>query len=109
MEYGSNNVSRFLWLLSTGFGSLNILFVIFVGFVCFFVFRDFANHFLILFWTFSAGNYFGLFMTLIVLILVGRAAFVFPLSALSNYMRKSSDTKITFRQQVISSSYNVMC
>ncbi|XP_024389243.1 sodium/hydrogen exchanger 1 isoform X2 [Physcomitrium patens] len=49
----------------------------------------------------TAGNYFGLFMTLIVLILVGRAAFVFPLSALSNYMRKSSDTKITFRQQIM--------
>jgi len=49
----------------------------------------------------NAGESFGLFMTLIVLILIGRAAFVFPLSVLSNYMRKSSNTKIGFRQQII--------
>jgi len=47
------------------------------------------------------GQSFGLFSTLLVLILVGRAAFVFPLSALSNYIRKSSNTKIGIRQQVI--------
>ncbi|XP_018634349.1 sodium/hydrogen exchanger 1-like isoform X1 [Nicotiana tomentosiformis] len=35
------------------------------------------------------------------LILLGRAAFVFPLSFLSNLMKKSSEEKITFRQQVI--------
>ncbi|KAL3381781.1 hypothetical protein AABB24_001732 [Solanum stoloniferum] len=35
------------------------------------------------------------------LILLGRAAFVFPLSFLSNLMKKSSEQKITFRQQVI--------
>lgn len=35
------------------------------------------------------------------LILLGRAAFVFPLSYLSNLMKKSSEEKITFRQQVI--------
>lgn len=49
----------------------------------------------------SSGDYFGLFFTIITLVLVGRAAFVFPLSALANYMRKSSDTKITFRQQIV--------
>ncbi|KAK6804862.1 hypothetical protein RDI58_002646 [Solanum bulbocastanum] len=38
---------------------------------------------------------------LMVLILLGRAAFVFPLSFLSNLMKKSSEEKITFRQQVI--------
>ncbi|KAL3349477.1 hypothetical protein AABB24_022543 [Solanum stoloniferum] len=36
------------------------------------------------------------------LILLGRAAFVFPLSFLSNLMKKSSEEKITFRQQVCS-------
>nr|ADK74832.1 Na+/H+ antiporter [Arachis hypogaea] len=35
------------------------------------------------------------------LVLVGRAAFVFPLSFLSNLAKKSSSEKITFRQQVI--------
>ncbi|KAG0582840.1 hypothetical protein M758_3G092200 [Ceratodon purpureus] len=49
----------------------------------------------------NAGQSFGLFATTLMLILVGRAAFVFPLSALSNYMRKSSDTKISFRQQIV--------
>ncbi|CAM6008146.1 unnamed protein product, partial [Sphagnum balticum] len=49
----------------------------------------------------TLGQSFGLFSTLLVLILVGRAAFVFPLSALSNYIRKSSNTKIGIRQQVI--------
>ncbi len=49
----------------------------------------------------SLGQSFGLFSTLLVLILVGRAAFVFPLSALSNYIRKSSNTKIGIRQQVL--------
>jgi hypothetical protein len=48
----------------------------------------------------SVGQSFGLFSTLLVLILVGRAAFVFPLSALSNYMCKSANTKIGVRQQV---------
>jgi hypothetical protein len=48
----------------------------------------------------SVGQSFGLFSTLLVLILVGRAAFVFPLSALSNYMCKSANTKIGIRQQV---------
>ncbi|CAK9218222.1 unnamed protein product [Sphagnum jensenii] len=51
--------------------------------------------------TTTLGQSFGLFSTLLVLILVGRAAFVFPLSALSNYIRKSSNTKIGIRQQVI--------
>jgi len=41
----------------------------------------------------------------LVLILVGRAAFVFPLSALSNYIRKSSNTKIGIRQQVLTPPY----
>jgi hypothetical protein len=48
----------------------------------------------------SVGQSFGLFSTLLVFILVGRAAFVFPLSALSNYMCKSASTKIGVRQQV---------
>ncbi|KAH9576528.1 hypothetical protein CY35_01G166900 [Sphagnum magellanicum] len=51
--------------------------------------------------TTTVGQSFGLSSTLLVLILVGRAAFVFPLSALSNYMRKSANTKIGVRQQII--------
>lgn len=42
----------------------------------------------------------GLFGSLLGLILLGRAAFVFPLSALSNYTTKSPTAKINFRQQV---------
>ncbi|KAJ8475717.1 hypothetical protein OPV22_019444 [Ensete ventricosum] len=34
------------------------------------------------------------------LVFVGRAAFVFPLSALSNWRKKSPEEKITFKQQV---------
>jgi sodium/hydrogen exchanger 8 len=55
--------------------------------------------------TTTLGQSFGLFSTLLVLILVGRAAFVFPLSALSNYIRKSSNTKIGIRQQVLTPPY----
>lgn len=75
-------------------------------FSCFLIFLSIATCILILilFGIFSSGDYFGLFFTIITLVLVGRAAFVFPLSALANYMRKSSDTKITFRQQVVSFS-----
>jgi NhaP-type Na+/H+ or K+/H+ antiporter len=50
--------------------------------------------------TTTVGQSFGLSSSLLVLILVGRAAFVFPLSALSNYMCKSANTKIGVRQQV---------
>lgn len=46
----------------------------------------------------------GLFGSLLALILIGRAAFVFPLSALSNYSTKSAATKINGRQQVLSQS-----
>ncbi|KAG0616148.1 hypothetical protein M758_5G093600 [Ceratodon purpureus] len=43
----------------------------------------------------------GLFGSLMGLILLGRAAFVFPLSALSNYSTKSPGAKISFRQMII--------
>lgn len=50
----------------------------------------------------SFGTSMGIYGTLILLILLGRAAFVFPLSALSNYMnRKAERTVITFKHQVI--------
>ena len=44
----------------------------------------------------------AIYSTLIFLILLGRAAFVFPLSALSNYLnRKAERTEvITFKHQV---------
>ncbi|KAJ4981583.1 hypothetical protein NE237_032420 [Protea cynaroides] len=44
----------------------------------------------------------GVCGTIILLIALGRAAFVFPLSALSNYMNRSSErTSITFKHQII--------
>jgi len=43
----------------------------------------------------------GLFGSLMCLILLGRAAFVFPLSALSNYSTKSPGAKINLRQMII--------
>ncbi|XP_043688328.1 sodium/hydrogen exchanger 4 [Telopea speciosissima] len=44
----------------------------------------------------------GICCTIILLILLGRAAFVFPLSALSNYMNKSAErTPITFKHQIL--------
>jgi hypothetical protein len=48
----------------------------------------------------SVGEFLGLFGILLLLVLVGRAAFVFPLSALSNYWTKSPTTKISLRHQV---------
>ncbi|KAJ7522860.1 hypothetical protein O6H91_18G029700 [Diphasiastrum complanatum] len=38
---------------------------------------------------------------LLLLVLLGRAAFVFPLSALSNYLRRTPGTRINYRQQII--------
>ncbi|CAJ2639915.1 unnamed protein product [Trifolium pratense] len=48
-------------------------------------------------------NLMGIYSGLIFLILLGRAAFVFPLSALANYMnRRSEETpSITFKHQII--------
>ncbi|XP_068495000.1 sodium/hydrogen exchanger 4 isoform X2 [Phaseolus vulgaris] len=55
--------------------------------------------------TTSYGNLLGIYSSLILLILLGRAAFVFPLSAVANYTntRASSDraSRITFRHQII--------
>ncbi len=45
----------------------------------------------------NLGQSFGLFNTLLVLILVGWASFMFPLSSLSNYILKSLNTKIASR------------
>ncbi|KAM4102770.1 hypothetical protein ACJW30_06G027300 [Castanea mollissima] len=49
------------------------------------------------------GTLMAIYSTLILLILLGRAAFVFPLSALSNYLnRKAERTEvITFKHQII--------
>ncbi|KAK1274614.1 Sodium/hydrogen exchanger 4 [Acorus gramineus] len=45
---------------------------------------------------------FGMYGIIISLILLGRAAFVFPLSALSNYLSSNSETtKITLKHQVV--------
>nr|ALP46548.1 vacuoloar Na+/H+ antiporter 3 [Eschscholzia californica] len=49
----------------------------------------------------SPGKSIGVSSVLLGLVLVGRAAFVFPLSFLSNLTKKSPNDKITLRQQVI--------
>ncbi|PWZ12972.1 Sodium/hydrogen exchanger 2 [Zea mays] len=49
----------------------------------------------------SPGKSIGISSILLGLVLVGRAAFVFPLSFLSNLTKKSPLEKITFRQQIV--------
>ncbi|GLJ45033.1 hypothetical protein SUGI_0947850 [Cryptomeria japonica] len=49
----------------------------------------------------SPGTSVGLSCVLLALVLVGRAAFVFPLSFLSNCLKKTPSSKITLRQQFI--------
>uniref|UniRef100_A0A7N0UL46 Cation/H+ exchanger transmembrane domain-containing protein n=2 Tax=Kalanchoe fedtschenkoi TaxID=63787 RepID=A0A7N0UL46_KALFE len=50
----------------------------------------------------SIGTGFGVYGSLVSLILLGRAAFVFPLSVLSNYMNRStSSSSITLNHQVV--------
>ncbi|KAJ8511065.1 hypothetical protein OPV22_001499 [Ensete ventricosum] len=48
----------------------------------------------------SPGKSVGVSSILIGLVLIGRAAFVFPLSFLSNLTKKSPDEKILFKQQI---------
>ncbi|KAG1338602.1 sodium/hydrogen exchanger 2 [Cocos nucifera] len=48
----------------------------------------------------SPGKSIGVSSILLGLVLVGRAAFVFPLSFLSNLTKKSPDEKISFKKQV---------
>nr|AAU81619.1 Na+/H+ antiporter [Iris lactea] len=48
----------------------------------------------------SPGKSIGVSAIIIGLVLIGRAAFVFPLSFLSNLAKKSPNEKITFNQQV---------
>ncbi|KAI5676740.1 hypothetical protein M9H77_07690 [Catharanthus roseus] len=55
-------------------------------------------------WSFvsdSPGTSVAVSSILLALVLLGRAAFVFPLSFLSNLAKKTSSEKITFRQQII--------
>ncbi|XVF06550.1 hypothetical protein REPUB_Repub06bG0058800 [Reevesia pubescens] len=49
----------------------------------------------------SPGTSVAVSSVLIALVMVGRAAFVFPLSTLSNLAKKSAAEKISFRQQII--------
>lgn len=49
----------------------------------------------------SPGTSVGLSSVLLGLILVGRAAFVFPLSFLSNCLKKSPNSRLGFRQQFV--------
>nr|ALP46546.1 vacuoloar Na+/H+ antiporter 1 [Eschscholzia californica] len=49
----------------------------------------------------SPGKSIGVSSILLGLVLVGRAAFVFPLSFVANLIKKTPGDKITFRQQII--------
>nr|CAD1829642.1 unnamed protein product [Ananas comosus var. bracteatus] len=49
----------------------------------------------------SPGKTVGISSILLGLVMVGRAAFVFPLSFLSNLTKRSPERKITFNQQII--------
>ncbi|KAG0500301.1 hypothetical protein HPP92_000373 [Vanilla planifolia] len=51
--------------------------------------------------TTNPGKSIGISSILLGLVLVGRAAFVFPLSFLSNLAKKSKDQRLTLRKQVI--------
>jgi hypothetical protein len=51
-------------------------------------------------WICSIGEFFSIFGVLLFLTVLGRAAFVLPLSALSNYCTKSPNTKISPNHQV---------
>ncbi|KAL2236532.1 UNVERIFIED_CONTAM: Sodium/hydrogen exchanger 2 [Sesamum indicum] len=48
----------------------------------------------------SLGKSVGASALLLALVLVGRAAFIFPLSILSNFFKKAQSDKLTFKQQV---------
>lgn len=48
----------------------------------------------------SPGKSVGLSVILLCLVLIGRASFVFPLSFISNFTKKSKSEKIEFKQQV---------
>ncbi|KAG2695465.1 hypothetical protein I3843_07G013700 [Carya illinoinensis] len=49
----------------------------------------------------SAGTSIAVSSTLFALVLIGRAAFVFPISNITNCVKKRNNTKIEFRQQFI--------
>ncbi|KAL9235070.1 hypothetical protein vseg_009866 [Gypsophila vaccaria] len=49
----------------------------------------------------SAGTFFAVSSAMLALVLVGRAAFVFPLASIYSYMKKREEHKIEFRKQGI--------
>ncbi|KAJ8440123.1 hypothetical protein Cgig2_003448 [Carnegiea gigantea] len=48
----------------------------------------------------SAGTFLAVSSTMMALVLIGRAAFVFPLANVLNWLKKREDQKIEFRKQV---------
>ena len=55
--------------------------------------------------SYSPGTSVAVSSILLGLVMVGRAAFVFPLSFLSNLAKKSPNEKISFKQQVLNYSH----
>ncbi|CAI0437387.1 unnamed protein product [Linum tenue] len=49
----------------------------------------------------SFGTSLGIYSTIVFLILVGRAVFVFPLSTFSNFMNRNKTSPLTFKQQTV--------
>lgn len=49
---------------------------------------------------FSPGTSIAVSSTLFALVLLGRAAFVFPIANIKNYFQRTESTKIGFRKQV---------
>ncbi|CAI0379236.1 unnamed protein product [Linum tenue] len=49
----------------------------------------------------SLGTSLGIYSSIVFLILVGRAVFVFPLSAFSNFMNRRKTSPLTFKQQTV--------
>ena len=60
---------------------------------------DLYNTYTLIIW-FSPGTSIGVSSMLFALVLIGRAAFIFPIANISNCFKKRENKKIEFRSQV---------